>query len=156
MERWRHKLDLSLVEMEQYIGKTGFDTDPLALPDDDYEELIKDLQTLNTSLIWLDHMTKFEHELGQFGSTMVNLCEALRKECGDTGLSPSVLEELNQIARFHLNDCEFRRYQDSGLQNRAQTQISLVLLNRYSCAMEANYRSCIAKWREEIPGSIYQ
>lgn len=151
MEHWRHNLDRSLVEMEKYIGKTGFDTDPLTLPDDDYEELIKDLQTLNTSLIWLDHMTKFEHELGKFGSTMVNLCETPRKECGNMGLSPRVLEELDQTARFHLNDCEFRRYQGSGLQTRAQTQISLVSSYYQYQAVEVDSSSCIVKWREEIP-----
>lgn len=126
-ERWRENLDHSIVDMEKCIGKTGFfDVEPLADPVEDHEQMLRDLQIANTSLIWLDGVTNFELELARFGGQMIDLCESLRDMKGLQTLSTRERTALEQDSRFHLNGCEFRRYQAHGLHQRVQTQISIV------------------------------
>lgn len=113
--------------MEKCIGKTGFfDVEPLADPIEDHEQMLKDLQIVNTSLIWLDGVTHFELELGRFGRQMIELCESLRESRGLRTLSTPERAAMEQEGRFHWNGCEFRRYQAHGLHQRVQTQISIV------------------------------
>lgn len=125
-ERWRANLDHSIVDMEKHIGMTGFQTDALVDIDDNFEPLTNDLHIANTSLIWLDCMTNFEHALSTFGDEMTALCEQLRTEKGLTPLSWKERTLLAQETRFNQKDCEFRQYQVKGLQLRVQTQINIV------------------------------
>ena len=67
-ERWREKLDRSIVKLETAIAMTGFHPDPLLDATAHYRELIRDLQTANMSLIWLDGIIISNSSLAALGS----------------------------------------------------------------------------------------
>jgi hypothetical protein len=140
-ELWRAKLDYDILQIEQLIGKTDFNVDPLKRvprssrkfrslapprPDGDLEDIIQDLHTVNTHLIWLDCVTNFELELNKFGHYLVGLCEDLRRTRGEPRLAISDRTTLEDESRYHFNECNFKRYQCTGLQRRAKTQINLI------------------------------
>lgn len=139
-EEWRAKLDYDLVQREQRLGKTDFNVDPLKrapsvvrpyrvrvrLRLEDLEDINQDLHTVKTHLIWLDCATNFELELNKFGNYMVSLCEDLREMRRDAMLPISYRTDLEAASRYHFNECTFKRYQCTGLQRRAETQINLL------------------------------
>jgi len=128
-ERSRAKLDRDIVEMEQQTGHTSLLVRPFQPNQHDPEQLIKDLNACNTTLIFMDSICVFEKEIGAFCKETLEVLECLREERGLESLSigdrVSAIQELD----YHLNLSQMRRTQALALQKRVQTQIRVVRLS---------------------------
>ena len=129
-EEWRENLDASLVQSERRIGATAYysatnenKSFSAKVP---YESIVRDLHTINTSLIWLNHTTNFELATLKFTKSMYELYEQEMEALSLPSLSKAAKEKLLQPVRYFKNATEMRQYQRGGLQQRVETQIQIV------------------------------
>jgi hypothetical protein len=112
--------------MESQTGHTSLQVRLFQPNQYDYEQLIKNLNACNTTLIFMDSITVFERDLGAFCKETLAVLESLREERGLERLSVGDRVSAIQDLDYHLNLSQMRRTQVLALQKRIQTQINVV------------------------------